>query len=236
MDEYINESAETQEVAEPETDVAESAESQEVAEPEPETTNQPEENRKTESDAAFAEMRRANQQLEREKQQMMAALSRYFDGDTPEDLSINAMAYADQRDPEEYRAEWEHDQEFEQLKAYKEQLEKELFDMHVDRLMRDGLRDIQAIDPNVKSLDDLGENFAKFISAGLTSTEAYWASKAQQMKEKVLAPSAIGRVSETKAERDFYTSEELDRLTSEDLKDDAVFEKAMRSLERLNKR
>jgi len=235
MDEYINESAETQEVAEPETDVAESAESQEVAEPEGETTDSGREHQKTEQDAAFAEMRRQLELKERQIQQMTGALSRYFEGETPEDLSINAMAYADQRDPEEYRAEWEHDQEFEQLKAYKENLEEELFNLKVEKLMQDGLRDIQAIDPNVKSLDDLGPGFAKFISAGLTSTEAYWASKAQLMKEKVIAPSAIGRVSETKAERDFYTSEELDRLTDEDLKDDAIFEKAMRSLERLKR-
>jgi len=238
MEDYINESAETQEVAEPETDVTESAETQEVAEPEtaenPVTeTEEPESNGKTEQDAAFAEMRRANQQLEREKQQMMAALSRYFDGETPEDLSINAMAYADQRDPDEYRQEWEHNQEFEQLRADKEDLEAELLNLKVEKLMQDGLRDIQAIDPNIKSLDELGDSFLKFVSAGLTSTEAYWASKAQAMKEKVIAPSAIGKVSDSKAERDYFTSEELDHLTDEELNDDKIWAKAMRSLERL---
>lgn len=240
MEDYINESAETQEVAEPETDVTESAESQEVAEPEtaedPVTeTEEPESSGsgKTEQDAAFAEMRRANQQLEREKQQMMAALSRYFDGETPEDLSINAMAYADQRDPDEYRQEWEHNQEFEQLRADKEDLEAELLNLKVEKLMQDGLRDIQAIDPNVKSLDELGDSFLKFVSAGLTSTEAYWASKAQTLKEKVIAPSAIGKVSDSKAERDYFTSEELDNLTDEELNDEKIWAKAMRSLERL---
>ena len=245
MEENINTSAETQEVAEPETDVSESAETQEVAEPEqaenPTTeTEEPESTKsgKTEQDAAFAEMRRANQQLEREKQQMMAALSRYFEGETPEDLSINAMAYADQRDPDEYRQEWEHNKEFEQLKADKEDLEAEIFSLRVEKLMQDGLRDIQAIDPSVKSLEELGDSFPKFIAAGLSSTEAYWATKAQTMKEKVMAPSAIGKVADNKAERDYYTSEEIDDIANnhpELLDDDKVWEKVMKSMERLNK-
>ena len=243
MEDYINESAETQEVAEPETSVDESAETQEAADPEqaenPVTETEepePKSSGKTEQDAAFAEMRRANQQLEREKQQMMAALSRYFEGETPEDLSINAMAYADQRDPDEYRQEWEQTQEFERLKADKEALEAELLNVKVEKLMQDGLRDIQAIDPNVKSLEELGGSFLKFVSAGLSSTEAYWACKAQTMNEKVVAPSAIGKISDTKAERDFYTSEEIDEIcnnTPELLDDDKIWEKVMRSMERL---
>lgn len=241
MEDYINESAENQEVAEPETNVDESAENQEAAEPEQaenpatetEAAEQPKGSGKTETDSAFAEMRRQNQKLERANRQMMEALSRYFEGETPEDLSINAMAYADQRDPDEYREEWEHNQEFEKLKADKEDLEAEVFNLRVEKLMQDGLRDIQAIDPNIKSLDELGDSFAKFIGAGLSSTEAYWACKAQEMKEKVVAPSAIGRVAENKAERDYYTSEEIDNLTDEQLNDDKVWAKVMRSMERL---
>ena len=236
-DEYINESAETQEVAEPETDVAESAETQEVAEPE--TAEQPSdteaepavEHRKTDSDARFAEMRRQNQQLEQDNKRMMEALQRYFEGETAEDLSINAMAYADQRDPEEYREEYTRRQEYETLKAENDDLKNQLFEAQVERLMREGLREVREIDPNVNSLEDLGESFAKFIAAGLSSKEAYWASQAQTKREKILAPDAIGRVSESKAERDYYTSDELDNLTDEEM--DKNWDKVMRSLERL---
>ena len=230
MDENImNESAETQEVAEPETEALESEETQEVAETAPETetpteaTEQPTHQR-TEQDAAFAEMRRQNQQ-------MMAALSRYFDGDSVEDLVINANAYAEQRDPEDYRQDYERDREFEDLKLRNQELEEQLMDAEVNRLMREGLREVQAIDPNVKSLDDLGDTFTHLIANGIPTKEAYYAAKAMELKEKVLAPDAIGRVSDTKAERDYYTSEELDNLTDEEM--DANWDKVMRSMGRL---
>ena len=225
----MNESAETQEVAEPETEALESEETQEVAETAPETetpteaTEQPTHQR-TEQDAAFAEMRRQNQQ-------MMAALSRYFEGESVEDLVINANAYAEQRDPEDYRQDYERDREFEDLKLRNAELEEQLIDAEVNRLMREGLREVQAIDPNVKSLDELGSTFTNLIANGIPTKQAYYAAKAMELNEKVLAPTAIGRVSDTKAERDYYTSEELDNLTDEEM--DANWDKVMRSMGRL---
>ena len=235
MDENYNESAEIQEVAEPETEALESEETQEVAETAPDTDNsesteQPT-HQKNDTDAAFAEMRRQNQALENEKRQMMEALQRYFDGESVEDLVINANAYAEQRDPDEYRQDYERDREYEDLKARYESLEDELLNAQVDRLMQDGVREVQAIDPNVKSLDDLGESFARLIANGVPTKEAYYASKAMELKEKILAPDVIGRVSDTKAERDYYTSEELDHLTDEEM--DANWDKVMRSMGRL---
>lgn len=244
MDENINESVETQEVAEPETEALESAETQEAAEPE--TTEDSHEEPKapapgrTEQDAAFAEMRRNNQRLEAENRAMMAALQRYFDGETAEELSINANAYAEQKDPDEYRKEWEHNQEFERLQAENKTLQDQLLDAQVERLMREGLREIQEIDPNVKSLDELGNPFADFIRAGLPTKEAYYATKAMELKEKVFAPDAIGRVSDSKVERDYYTEAELDALTDEELdelsRDPKGWAKVMRSMEKLPRR
>ena len=236
MDENYNESAEIQEVAEPETESLESEETQEVAETAPDTDDSYEEpkqptHQKNDSDAAFAEMRRQNQALEHERELMMAALSRYFDGDSVEDLVINAHAYADQKDPEVYREEFERDQAFEEMKTRNEALEEELLNVRVDNLMREGLREVQAIDPNVKSLDDLGDTFTHLIANGIPTKEAYYAAKAMELKEKVLAPDVIGRVSDTKAERDYYTSEELDNLTDEEM--DANWDKVMRSMGRL---
>ena len=249
MEDYINESVETQEVAEPEINVDESAENQEAAEPEQAENPAAEAEAsaskgsgKNETDAAFAEMRRKNQALEKANQQMMQALSRYFEGETPEDLSINAMAYADQRDPDEYRQEWEHNQEYEQLKEKSENLEAELYNLRAEKLMRDDLAEIQTIDPSIKSLDDLGESFIRLrlnAEVPLSATEAYFAIKAKEQREKVLAPSAIGKVADSKTERDYFTSEEIDDITDnhpELLDDDKVWEKVMRSMERLNKK
>ena len=235
MDENINESAEIQEVAEPETEALESAETQEVAEPDTadnSTAEVAEEApQRTEADARFAEMRRQNQQLEREAQMMREALSRYFEGETAEELSINANAYAEERDPDEYRQEWERQQNYERAMRENEELKDKMLEMEIERRMRDGLREIQEIDPNVKSLDELGESFINMIAAGLTNKEAYYASLAMKSKEKVFAPDPIGRVSDNRIERDYYTSEELDNLTDEEL--DANWDKVMRSMKLL---
>ena len=239
MDENIYESAENQEVAEPETETSLGAEEQEVAAPDTaedsyEVAEEPTHQR-TEMDAAFAEMRRQNQQLEREAKMMREALSTYFEGDTAEELSINAHAYAQQRDPDEYRAEWEKQQDYERALQENEELHNMMLEMEVDRLMRDGLREVQEIDPNIKSLDELGEPFVKMIGAGLTTKEAYYATLAMNSKEKVFAPSPIGKVSDNRIERDYYTSEEIDNLTNEELDDPVIWEKVMKSMSLLGK-
>ena len=239
MDENIYESAENQEVAEPETETSLGAEEQEVAAPDTaedsyEVAEEPTHQR-TEMDAAFAEMRRQNQQLEREAKMMREALSTYFEGDTAEELSINAHAYAQQRDPDEYRAEWEKQQDYERALQENEELHNMMLEMEVDRLMRDGLREVQEIDPNIKSLDELGEPFVKMIGAGLTTKEAYYATLAMNSKEKVFAPSPIGKVSDNRIERDYYTSEEIDNLTDEELDDPVIWEKVMKSMSLLGK-
>lgn len=237
MDENINiESAEIQEVAEPEMDEAlESAETQEVAEPDTavDSTEEAEQSNRTEADARFAEMRRQNQQLEREAKMMREALGRYFEGETAEELSINANAYAEERDPDEYRKEWEREQDYERAIRENEELRDQMLEMEIEKRMREGLREVQEIDSNVKSLDELGESFIHMIAAGLTTKEAYYATLAMRSKEKVFAPDPIGRVSDNRVERDYYTSEELDNLTDEEL--DANWDKVMRSMDLLSK-
>ena len=237
MDENINESAEIQEVAEPE-EALESAETQEVAEPDTESSStESKESGKTDADAKFAEMRRTNEALERANRQMREALSKYFEGETDEELSINALAYAEQRDPEEYREEYERLEAFERMQAENEDLKEQLLNAQAERMMRDDLAIVQEIDPNVKSLDELGDAFIRMrLDGGLSVKEAYYACKAMELKERVLAPDAIGKVSDTKAERDYYTSEEIDNLTDEELDDPVIWDKVMKSMDRLSKK
>ena len=239
MEENINESAEIQEVADPETDSLAGAEEQEVAEPDTaeSSTEVAEEqaHQRTEMDAAFAEMRRQNQQLEREARMMREALSTYFEGETAEELSINANAYAQQRDPDEYRKEWEKQQDYERAILENETLKEQMLELEVDRRMESALRTIQEIDPSVKSLDELGASFVNMIAAGLSDKEAYYATLAMNSKEKVFAPSPIGKVSDNRIERDYYTSEEIDNLTDEELDDPKIWEKVMKSMDLLGK-
>ena len=236
MDETMNESVETQEVAEPETEALESEEKQEAAEPaEAESsTEESQKQGKNDTDSAFAEMRRSNQQLQHENELMRNALLRYFDGETAEELSINANAYAEQRDPEEYRQEWEQNQKFENLQAENDDLKEQLLNAQVEKMMRDDLAEVRQIDDSVQSLDELGEAFVNMrLHGGLSAKEAFYACKAMELKERVLAPDAIGRVADTKVERDYFTFEELQNLTDEELNDPEIWAKARKSLAKL---
>ena len=222
MDEYINnESVETE-------DVAELPESENVESETEETTTQ---SGRTEQDSAFAEMRRRNKELENENKLMFDALNRYFNGDDATELSIQANAYADDRNPDEVRAEYERFQETETLRSENEELQEQLMNIQLERRMAEDLRTIQKIDPTVKSLEDLGDSYLNYISAGLEATDAYYASLLRDQKEKVYPPDEIGKIADTKIDRDYYTSDELDNLTDEEL--DANWEKVMRSMKRL---
>lgn len=229
-------SEETVEVAEPLNEDEESVETAEVADPSEseEVVSEPEENQeggRTAQDSAFAEMRRRNRELENDNKLMFDALNRYFTGDDAKELSIQANAYADSRDPEEVRAEFERSREAEELRSKNEELQEQLMNIQIEQRMAEDLRTIQGIDPTVKSLDDLGESFINYISAGLDATDAYYASLLKDQKEKVYPPSEIGKIADTKIDRDYYTSEELDNLTDEEL--DANWDKVMRSMKRL---
>ena len=190
MDEDYNindTSEETVEVAEPLNEDEESVETAEVADPSEseEVVSEPEENQeggRTSQDSAFAEMRRRNRELENDNKLMFDALNRYFTGDDARELSIQANAYADSRDPEEVRAEFERSREEEELRSENEELKEQLMNIQIEQRMAEDLRTIQGIDPTVKSLDDLGESFINYISAGLDATDAYYASLLKDQK------------------------------------------------------
>lgn len=243
MEDYINnESVNTEEVADLPSDVK-SEETEDVAEPlNSEDANQtentaegeestPQASKKTEQDSAFAEMRRRNKELEQENKLMLDALSRYFNGGDAQELSIQAQAYADDRNPEDVRAELEQTREAERLKTENEELQEQILNIQLEKRMAEDLRTIQGIDPTVKSLEDLGDSYLNYISAGLDATDAYYASLLKDQKEKVYPPDAIGKIADTKIDRDYYTSEELDNLSDAEL--DANWEKVMRSMKRL---
>lgn len=104
----------------------------------------------------------------------------------------------------------------------------------VDDKMSSDLKKIQKLDPSIKSLESIGGDFAKLIQNGIDASVAYIAVKraAEGARPKrPPMPGAIGVTEKTTGE--FFTSRELDRLTSKDLENPAIFKKAMESLKRL---
>jgi len=178
MEENI-ESVEMQEVAEPATseEMVEAAEqpTQEVQE---EVVEKP---KFSEQDTAFANMRREldkykseSEKFKTENQRYMEALQRFgFNGANSDEILDQANAHYLGKTVEEVRNEriasekskQEQDAIIEKLKYYET---KEIEDK-----MASDLASIQKLNPNIKSLDDLGEPYFDLIRKGIDGVKAY---------------------------------------------------------------
>ena len=96
-------------------------------------------------------------------------------------------------------------------------LQEENTALRVEQMMAKGLSEIQQIDPDVKSLEELGDSFANYIRAGLSSVDAYYAVKAREAKEKITPPKTVGKVATTKGESSYFTKEEVEAMSDEDI-------------------
>lgn len=202
------EGAEESEFAEPiEADETEGAEEPELAE---QVTG------KTDADTRFAEMRRRVEELEATNEELEEALGNYFDGDTQQKI-IAANAFAQGKTEDEIREEIEAENEWNRLTEENEQLNNELLDIRTRTQMEHDLAEIQKVDPEVKDLDSLGEDFIDYISAGLTGIQAYYAMKAKQNAEKASPPKEVGKVNQSAGPKDFYTREEVEGMSQEEV-------------------
>ena len=224
--------AEEPEVAEP-AEGEEGAEELEVAEP---VVEEGEPSNKTAEDSAWAAMRRRAEEaearqaeIEAQNAMMAEALGMYFEGD-PVEMAIQARANATGVSPEVERARMEAEIEKKNTEVENANLRNELQQIKIERMMEQGLADIQQIDANVNDITDLGEDFPKYIAAGLSSIDAYFAVKAKEAKTKVNPPKPIGSVNSTKAESDYFTKEQVEAMSDEELEEN--FEAIERSLKK----
>lgn len=224
MAEFESTSVETTEVAEPSEEVT-GVEEQEVAEP---VSEEPVESTKTEEDAAWARMRRESEQarkdLEAAKKELADLKASYearestFSRLTGSDEGdILAIAEATGMSEDEVRAEIEAAQESAKKDALIEQLQEQVTSIQAERLMQADLEKIRRIDPSLKSLDELGDSYINYVSAGLDPVDAYWAVKAREKATQATPPKEIGRVETGTAEKDYYTDAEIDAMSSEEL-------------------
>lgn len=201
--------AEETEVADPSgADVTEGVEETEVAE---QSTG------KTDADARFAEMRRENERLRAERDQLNEAMGLFFEGDTDQKI-IQAQAIAQNKTEDEIRAEIDAENERERLEQENEELSNELLDYRTKAQMDKDLQAIQAIDPTVKDLDSLGKDFLDLISTGkVTGVQAYYATKAKQQAETATPPEAPGKVNQSTEPKDYFTKEEAEAMSPEEM-------------------
>lgn len=118
-------------------------------------------------------------------------------------------------------------------------LEREL--QRANRLLReyrmaDELRTLQQHDPtaNLTAITELGEDYAKLRRAGVSAVAAYEAVKYRRAKGEI--PPDTGALGSDRAqEKEFYTPEEVDRLSSRELDDPKIMERVMRSMTKWKK-
>ena len=251
-------SVETQEVAEPVEEVVETSEqNQEVAEPEPqqEVEHPKVEERDYERDAAFANMRRSMEQAQKEKEETQKLLEAMkaekerltnsfglfgFKGNVDE-IEDQAKAHYTGKTVEEVRNErlqaqkvFEEQQRREQENLAKDNQIKDLQRQLYARILDDDLKRVQTIDPSIKSLDDLGADFAKMRMSGVSTDVAYHAVKSSLEANKKTPPPEMGKVNATqKADKTYYTSAEVDAMIASNdkaLDDPSVLEKIRKSM------
>lgn len=221
-----NESVEMTNVAESSTEVIETP--QEISETKVEVAEQPKEEapkRDFEKDSAYAKLRRENQRLIDQYKQFG------FTGETAEEILDKAEAYRLEKPVEEITAERKQREELElkeaELEHYRKNEEK--------RMMDEDLKTIQSVYPDIKSLDDLGETYFELIGTGkYTAVKAAIAAKALKESETVTPPPSIGQLNQANSvEKEFYTSEEIDKLSPKELDNPKIMEKVMKSMLRL---
>lgn len=219
MDETMDQAVETTEELETEDVGQEGPEGAEGQEPEtPDTEDEPEEEGE---DPVLEELREAKEEAERRAaeaeerlKRQEALLGRASDSEDP---ALDVAAEMLGIEPSELEAAVNQELEAERAAKERESLEEELESLKVEKEMEKDLIEVRKIDPDVNSLVELGETFFKCVAAGMNAAEAYHASRAVEEKTTPTPPAEIGKVNQSSVEKDFYTKEEVEAMTAEEV-------------------
>ena len=201
----------------------------------------PEEKQSKDIDHAFAEQRRARESAEKraeEAERRLAEMEARSNARAKvlerlggsQNAEIDALAETMGIDSADIMATLDFEEKSAEKDLEIQRLSKELEDAKVAQMMQEDLAEIQKIDPSIKSLNDLGEDFAAYVKAGLPPDKAYYAIKGEEIRNKVTPPKEIGKVDNKPAEKDFFTEAEVDAMTEDQQKANA--EKIMKSMEK----
>lgn len=236
-------SVNTSEVTEPTTD--EGVKEPEVTEPTEDTAEQKdtateEVERDFEKDKAFAEQRRLREAAERERDELKAQHEeqlRKSEHDANKQAAINEISRIGQLQgltedeiaelQEQAGEEFDTQAKIDQLESEKAALEQTNADLAVEQMMKSDLEALQKLDPNIKSIDDLGDTFLKLRTSTdengefiITPEQAYYAAKAYEGKleeTKPKAPEEPGFGDTSHGDKTFYTQEEVENMSQDEV-------------------
>ena len=226
----------------PEPQVEQGVNVEPIAEPQP--TNEPvkqsqEENakyaaarRKAEAEAKAIADEKAR--IEAENKQLLDALKGYGYEGSPQEIADRLEAARTGRDINEIRVEREM---YEQQMLEKQRIEAELNELKnfkYSKLIEEDIATIKKAypDANINSIEDLGQEYINIMRTGtVDSVTAYEILQARKAKTEVPKPPITGATNTSStAEKDFFTSEEVDRLSEKDLDNPKIFETVRKSM------
>ena len=249
MSEVISENM--QEAAEPaeleganETEVAEPSEVEADEQTDEQSEEEPADEQDSKTNAAFAEQRRRIAELEKElaeRDKAKEQADREAEEQAELDEQVQAIVdYAKEQglsDDEieevldEFFEDHETDKELKRLQDEIDRRDEELVNIQLQQLAMQDLAEVQKIDPNIKDLDDLGDEFFRLRSLDIEPKRAYYMIHSADEQMKPHGAYAPGKINQARQESDYYTSEELDNLSKEEMH--ANWDKVMRSMDNL---
>lgn len=217
MSEFNNLGAEEIEVADQSEELG--VEEQEVADPTDD---------KNPTDSDFAEQRRAREEAERRAEEAERRLAQFEAEQNARKEVLGQYGYEDESSIYEsideahgfetgnVEAEIRNRIEIDNLKREKEALQNEVDEQRAENMLARTLAEVQALDPSIKDINDLGESFVNYIKAGLSPKESYYAVKSAELKEHITPPKAPGKAHSEPKEKEYYSEDEVVRMTSEE--------------------
>lgn len=177
MEEFEN--VETQEVVEPVENQIESQETNEEVVQNEQVFEQVEDtqqviSRDYQRDSAYAQMRREKEQLQKQLNNTRQVLQKFgFVGENFEDVLDQANAHYEGRPVDEIRQDRIAREQKEQQESLLQQKIDYYEEKEIQANMQRDLEEIQKINPNIKSLEELGDKFVDYLSKGINGLDAY---------------------------------------------------------------
>ena len=203
--------------------------SEEAATPQPNGNN----GQSAEDNRAFAEMRRKNEAYESANGSLIESLRQLGYQGTPEEISRQIRLEQSGMAEEEFRR---HED------AFEERINNDPRVIAAQELTRKVRleKDLQAVkeaypECKAKSVKELGDVFLNLMRSGnVDPVDAYAAQLAHNKRQESKIPPKIGAVNTTiREENEFFSENEIRNLTSEELDDPKILEKALKSLKKL---
>jgi hypothetical protein len=194
-----------------------------------------------EENAKFAAARRQAEAearaIKAQNERLLQALAGYgYDG-SPEEIADALIAQQQGISTEEARAQREAI-EAENAKYNQLQSEVETYkSLAIEKLKSDDLAKLKSAYPEdkevqkLKSIDELGDEFFSLLSATKDPELAYDALQVRNARHTKPTPPDIGAVNGSSSkEKDFYTPDEVDKLTEKDYDNPKIMERVRQSM------